>query len=152
MATGAGLGARSERTLVLDVLSPVQIGGSAATDAETGKPLVTLLPPTLYGERGFGRVTVAVRGEGGIAVPEGVTVSQQAVSLDLSNFDWRQLPGGASLAEAAPIGVLRPEERAARKNAALSLGTANGPISVGAGAVVRSASEAAAPAATQAGW
>jgi len=129
--------AGSAGSLVLDVFSPVQIGGSVPTDPETGKPLVTLLPPTLYGERGFGRVTVSVRGEGGIVVPEGVTVSQQASSLDLTNFDWRHLPGGASLADAAPIGVLRPEERAARKPTVLSLGTTNGPISIGAGAVVR---------------
>ncbi|MCA1324543.1 filamentous hemagglutinin family protein [Herbaspirillum sp. alder98] len=123
-------------SLALDVFSSVQIGGSAAPDPVTGKPVVTLLPPTLYGERGFGRVSVSVRGNGDIVVPAGIEVSQQASSLVLDELDWRSLASGVSLASTAPLGMLSPEQRATRKPAQLSLGTANGMISVGAGAVV----------------
>ncbi len=131
-------------SLSIETASAVQIGGAlngAPTDPasdDDAAAAVTLLPATLFGERGFGRVTIAARGDGhGIEVPEGVTVSQQATNIDLSGFAWRDLPSGRTLADVAPLGVLRPEERAARTPASLSLGTENGPIRVARGATVR---------------
>ncbi|OEZ27304.1 filamentous haemagglutinin family protein [Variovorax boronicumulans] len=135
--------AGSAGSLSIQTASAVQIGGvppvsppdeAGATSASS----VVMLPPTLFGERGFGNVTVSVRGEGkGIVVPEGVVVSQQATSIDLNNFAWRDLPSGRNLAEAAPLGMLRPDERVARSPAALSLGTENGPVRIARGASVR---------------
>ncbi|MGF6346854.1 filamentous haemagglutinin family protein [Variovorax sp. W2I14] len=130
--------AGSAGSLSIQTASAVQVGG-----APTGSPVdettaALLLPATLFGERGFGKVSVSVSGEGnGIVVPEGVTVSQLATSLDLTGFAWRDLPSGRNLADAAPAGVLRPEERAARDSASLMLGAENGPIRVARGATVR---------------
>jgi filamentous hemagglutinin family protein len=135
--------AGSAGSLSIQTASAVQVGGVPAApppDDAGGRPrpAVVMLPPTLFGERGFGNVTVSVRGEGkGIVVPEGVSVSQQATSLELNNFAWRDLPSGRSLAGAAPLGMLRPDERAARNPAALSLGTENGPVRIARGASVR---------------
>ncbi|MEZ2298462.1 filamentous haemagglutinin family protein [Variovorax sp. RCC_210] len=143
--------AGSAGSLAIQSASSVQVGGvvgdvpvsvpvsvPGASPAEDAAAAVTLLPATLFGERGFGKISVSVRGEGNaIVVPEGVTVSQQATSLDLNRFDWRELPSGRSLAGAAPVGVLRPDERAARDPASLMLGTENGPIRIARGATVR---------------
>ena len=131
--------AGSAGSLSLQAASGVQIGGAPAAPQLAGAAgAAAVMPATLFGERGFGKVSISVRGEGNaIVVPEGVTVSQQATSSDLSGFAWRDLPSGRNLAEAAPVGVLRPEDRAARDPASLSLGTENGPIRVGRGATVR---------------
>lgn len=125
--------AGSAGSLVLQTGSSVQIGGALA-DADAD---VVLLPASLYGELGFGRVSVNVVGNGSIVVPEDVTVSQRASSIDLSTFDFRHLATGESLAGAAPTGVLRPEQRLARKSGLLYLGSTEGSIDIGKGAVVR---------------
>ncbi len=125
--------AGSAGSLVLQTGSSVQVGGALAdTDVD-----VVLLPASLYGELGFGRVSVNVVGSGGIVVPEDVTVLQLASSIDLTHFDFRNLATGESLAGAAPIGVLQPEQRLARKPTSLYLGSADGSIDIGKGAVVR---------------
>ncbi|RIX79069.1 filamentous haemagglutinin family protein [Acidovorax cavernicola] len=131
--------AGSAGSLSIQAASTVQVGGMAASpQADDAAATAVVLPATLFGERGFGKVTVSVRGEGhGIVVPEGVAVSPQAASLVLNNFAWRDLPSGRNLADAAPLGVLRPDERATRAPATLSLGTENGPIRVARGASVR---------------
>jgi filamentous hemagglutinin len=143
--------AGSAGRLALQAASQVQIGGTApavptvptvptASALQPDDPAagVALLPAGLFGERGFGNVSVSVRGEGnGIVVPEGVTVSQQATHIDLNGFAWRDLPSGRHLADVAPLGVLRPEERAARAPASLALGAENGPIRIARGATVR---------------
>ncbi|PIF77651.1 filamentous hemagglutinin family protein [Variovorax sp. 54] len=123
--------AGSAGSLFLESASSVQIGGAAID------PATVLLPASLFGERGFGKVSVSVRGEGGIVVPEGVEVAPRASSLDLSSFAWREVATGERLADLAPVAVLRPEERAARRPASLSLGTLGGLIHVERGAVVR---------------
>ncbi|MGJ7543787.1 filamentous haemagglutinin family protein [Variovorax sp. LT1R16] len=125
--------AGSAGSLVLQTGSSVQIGGALA-DADAD---VVLLPASLYGELGFGRVSVSVGDEGRIVVPEDVTVSQLASSIDLTNFDFRNLATGKSLAGAAPIGILRPEQRLVRKATSLHLGSSGSSIDIGKGAVVR---------------
>ncbi|GER21038.1 filamentous haemagglutinin family protein [Variovorax boronicumulans] len=139
--------AGSAGSLSLATASSVQVGGvapavqpgdtAASADAAAAAAAV-VLPATLFGERGFGKVSVSVRGEGkGITLPEDAAVSQQATSIDLGSFAWRDLPSGRNLADVAPLGVLRPEERAARDPASLRLGTENGPIRMARGATVR---------------
>ncbi|MGJ7526412.1 filamentous haemagglutinin family protein [Variovorax sp. GB1P17] len=130
--------AGSAGSLSIQAASGVQIGGTPVASQQAGAAATVMLPATLFGERGFGKVAVSVRGEGnGIVVPEGAVVSQQATSIDMNGFAWRDLPSGRNLAGAMPTGVLRPEERAARDPASLSLGTENGPVHVARGAQVR---------------
>ena len=126
-----GYAAGSAARFELGTLSPVQIGGTAP-DAKT-----VVLPEALYSERGFGAVAVNVGDKSGIAIAEGARVMRPAASIDLATFPYRDVASGSSLAQVAPVGVLRPEERLARKPASLELGTVEGPIEVGAGAVVR---------------
>ncbi|RQO59211.1 hypothetical protein DBV14_07810 [Variovorax sp. KBW07] len=126
-----GYAAGSAARFELATLSPVQIGGTAP-DAKT-----VVLPEALYSERGFGAVAVNVGDKAGIAIAEGASVMRPAASIDLATFPYRDVATGATLAQVAPVGVLRPQERLARKPASLELGTVDGPIDVGAGAVVR---------------
>ncbi len=122
--------AGSAGSLNLESSMQVQIGGKDPA------PGTVLLPATLYGERGFGNVSLSVRGNSGIVVPEGVTVSQQAASIDLASYGWRDLASGERLSEAAPIGVLPAGQRLERTPASINLGTSNGTITIGAGAAV----------------
>ena len=122
--------AGSSGSLFLETASSVQLGGAA--DA----PGVVLLPASLYADRGFGHVSVTTRGSGNIAVPDGVTVAQQAAGIDLTSFAYRDVATGRSLAEVAPITVLRQEERLQRKPGGLALSTEIGAISVGKDAAV----------------
>ncbi|WP_411886861.1 hypothetical protein, partial [Polaromonas sp. YR568] len=122
--------AGSAGSLVLETASSVQVGG-AATD-----PSVVVLPANLYGERGFGNVTVNVRSNGRIAVPDGVTITQQAVGIDMTSFAYRDLATGERLANVAPIGVLLPQERLKRRPGGITLATSDGAIMVGVGSAI----------------
>ncbi|WP_411886851.1 hypothetical protein, partial [Polaromonas sp. YR568] len=122
--------AGSAGSLILETPSSVQVGGAS------NDPATVVLPASLFGDRGFGTVSVAVRGNGGIAVPEGVAVTQQAVGIDLNSFAYRDVATGTSLAGVAPIGVLSPQERLKRKPGGLTLGTEAGDIRVGVGASI----------------
>ncbi|OHV97371.1 hypothetical protein AKG95_09030 [Janthinobacterium lividum] len=122
--------AGSSGSLFIETASSVQLGGAA------DEPDVVLLPASLYGDRGFGNVSVITRGSGNIALPDGVTVAQQAAGIDLNSFAYRDVATGRSLAEVAPITVLRQEERLQRKPGGLALSTENGTIRVGKDAVI----------------
>lgn len=122
--------AGSAGSLFLETPSSVQVGGAS------NDPAVVVLPANLFGDRGFGTVSVAVRGNGSIAVPDGVTVMQQAVGIDLDSFAYRDVASGTRLAGVAPIAVLSPQERLKRKPGGLTLGTEAGDIRVGAGASI----------------
>ena len=122
--------AGSAGSLVLETTSAVQLGGVR------NDPALVWLPAGLYGERGFGNVSVTVRSNGSIVVPDGVTISQQAVGIDMNAYSYRELATGGNLAELAPHAVLRPEQRLKRDPGGLSLGTTNGAISIGTGAAI----------------
>ncbi len=122
--------AGSAGSLSLETSSSVQIGGVASN------PAVVILPANLFGDRGFGNVSVAVRSNGSIAVPDGVTVEQQAVGIDLNSFGYRDVATGTKLADVALITVLRPEQRLKRNAGGITLGTENGAIHVGTGSAI----------------
>ena len=124
--------AGSAGSLFLETPSSVQVGGAS------NDPSVVALPANLFGDRGFGTVSVAVRGNGGIVVPDGATVTQQAVGIDLnsSSFAYHDVATGTRLAGVAPIAVLSPQERLERRPGGLTLGTEAGDIHVGAGASI----------------
>ncbi|QNK65733.1 filamentous haemagglutinin family protein [Variovorax sp. PAMC26660] len=125
--------AGSAGRLVLETRSPVQIGGEAAT------PEVLVLPATLYGDRGFGDVSVvaSATADGRITVPKGVTVAPSVSSIDLRTFAYQDIATGDSLAARAPVGTLRLEERLKRAPAAIRLNVTAGSIDIGAGATLR---------------
>ncbi|MNR77986.1 Heme/hemopexin-binding protein precursor [compost metagenome] len=122
--------AGSAGSLFIETNSSVQIGGVS------NDPSVVTLPAGLYGERGFGTVAVTVRSNGSIVVPDGVTVSQQAVGIDMNSFSYRDIATGQKMAELAPHSVLRPEQRLQRAPGSISLSTVDGNIYVGNGASI----------------
>ncbi len=119
----------SASRLVLNAGVAVQLGGIATV------PNVLVLPATLYGERGFGDVTVATGGN--ITVPQGVNVSPSIASIDLSNFAYRDVASGADLALLAPVGQLDLRYRVARAPAAIRLTSYSNSVTLGAGSMVR---------------
>ncbi|MGJ7484376.1 filamentous hemagglutinin family protein [Variovorax sp. LT2P21] len=122
--------AGSAGSLFLETPSSVQVGGAR------NDPSVVVLPANLFGDRGFGKVSVAVRTDGSIEVPDGVTVGQQAVGIDLNSFAYRDVATGTRLADVAPIAVLTLQERLQRDPGGLTLGTEAGAIRVGTGASI----------------
>jgi filamentous hemagglutinin family protein len=122
--------AGSAGSLFLETPSSVQVGGAS------NDPTLVVLPANLFGDRGFGNVSVAARIDGSIEVPDGVTVAQQAVGIDLNSFAYRDVATGTRLADVAPIAVLTLQERLKREPGGLTLGTEKNAIRVGAGASI----------------
>lgn len=118
----------------LSILTQAQVRfGGAAAEASN----VLALPPALFGEKGFGKVAIEVRGSGrGILVAENIAIARQALRLDLASSDWRSLPSDAGLADA--IAPTRPLLQAQRTRApgSLTLSTEDGPIEVARGASI----------------
>jgi len=87
--------------------------------------LVIACRPRVFGERGFGNVTVSVarRGQGHRGCPKAcrICVRRQATSIDLNNFAWRDMPSGRSLAGDCAAGqCCGPKSARQRNPAALS--------------------------------
>ncbi|WP_456633047.1 filamentous haemagglutinin family protein [Bradyrhizobium sp. USDA 10063] len=122
--------AGSGGSLAFETRSSVQLGGSAPADAS-----VLYVPGSLYAERGFRSVTILSYGD--ITVPDGSEISQLPVSVDLSGADYTSVASGTKITDIGTLGVLRLEERAARKPAELILTASGGNITVGAGAHIR---------------
>ncbi|MDC8756443.1 filamentous hemagglutinin family protein [Janthinobacterium fluminis] len=125
-----GHAAGSAGRLVLESAVSVQIGGRGAA------PGVLSLPATLFGERGFGDVTVKLSGAGTIGVPDDALVQQLPASVDLAAVDYRAIASGERLAGHAPTAVLAADARLARRPASLTLSAPGGAIDIGAGARV----------------
>ncbi|WP_213285445.1 filamentous haemagglutinin family protein [Bradyrhizobium sp. sGM-13] len=121
-----GYAAGSGGSLAFLTPGNLQIGGDAPTAADTFR-----LPETLFTERGFRSVQIGAGGS--IIVPAGVTVSQIARSVDLT--DAARFSSGTKLADMGPLVVLPLAQRVDLKPTSLSL-TGNN-ISIGAGAIVQ---------------
>ncbi|WP_082646490.1 filamentous haemagglutinin family protein [Bradyrhizobium valentinum] len=121
-----GYSAGSGGSLAFSTTGNLQIGGDVPAAAD-----IFRLPETLFTERGFSSLHIGAGGS--IIVPAGVTVSQLARSVDLT--DAARLGSGTKFADMGPLVVLPLSQRVNLKPTSLSL-TGNN-ISIGAGAIVQ---------------
>ncbi|UPJ52707.1 filamentous hemagglutinin family protein [Bradyrhizobium sp. 200] len=127
-----GYSAGSGGSLAFSTTGNLQIGGDVPAAADTFR-----LPETLFTERGFSSLQIGAGGS--IIVPAGVTVSQLARSVDLTDAAARFGSGtklaDMKLADMGPLVVLPLPQRVNLKPTSLSLAGNN--ISIGAGAIVQ---------------
>lgn len=120
--------AGSGGTLILSMLGDVRIGGTLPAD-----PLTRYVPGTLYADRGFRSVSIQTTGN--VTIPEGETVSQIPVGVELGSGGALGYVTGSKVTSLGAVRVLDLQERMTRGAASLSIDTPN-LIRIGAGATL----------------
>ncbi|HYG43566.1 MAG TPA: filamentous hemagglutinin N-terminal domain-containing protein, partial [Bordetella sp.] len=123
-----GYAAGSSGALEIVATTDTQIGGVS----EDGTVLV--VPETLFGEKGFGSVTVSAPGRS-MVVPAGVQAGLSTRVVSLADGRYVDMATGAHITDLGMVGVPRLDESLARAPGALLLGASR--IEIGAGAVLR---------------
>jgi filamentous hemagglutinin len=118
--------AGSGGTFSVSTAGDVQIGGAMPTDTS-----ILYLPPTLLAEKGFRSVTIIAAGN--VTFPDGATVSQTPVNVDLLGSDLMSSATGSKITDLGQVRVLDLTDRVTRKSTSLSI-TSPSIIKLGTGA------------------
>lgn len=106
----------------------VQLGGT-----DTGAANTLYLPGDLYTQRGFRSVTINANGD--VRVPDGASVNQLPLNVDIIGTGLASFQSGAAITDIGTVRVLDAQLRADRKPTSVSIFTTSGKsITIGSGA------------------
>ena len=123
-----GYAAGSGGSLSIVMLGDMQIGGTKPVS-----PATIYLPATLFAERGFRSVAMATDGD--VVVPDGITVSQLPVNVDMLGADYLSVATGAPITAVGKVRALDLADRLTRKPASFTI-TSPKTITLGSGATL----------------
>jgi filamentous hemagglutinin len=123
-----GYAAGSGASLILSMLGDVQIGGVRPSD-----PAARYVPGTLFADLGFRSISIITDGD--VTVPDGVSVIQTPVGVDLKASNAFSSGSGSKITSVGAIRVLDPQDRVTLSSASISIDTPK-TIRIGTGATL----------------
>ncbi|MBB5048281.1 filamentous hemagglutinin family protein [Rhodopseudomonas rhenobacensis] len=125
-----GYAAGSGGSISIVMLGDMQVGGTKPAD-----PATIYLPAMLWADRGFRAVNVATDGD--VEIPDGATVSQLPVNVDMLGADYASVATGMPITAVGKLRVLDLVDRLTRKSASLTISSPK-TITLGSGATLAS--------------